>query len=333
MAFNGNINGVAGDIGAASPTTGTLSANHKFYNRVFLENFYTEVMPAMYGKRTPVDKHRGKTAVWNRLDKAAAKTTTTTEGVTETSKKRTLTRIEVTLDQYSDNWEFSDMQLDHGVEGVFTETSELAGKTAQLTENRVVYVALQGGSNVRYGAGVASRVLTNTPMAVADLNYAISALRTAHAVKFSGIAKGSGNDNTTPINSAYVCIVHEDQKEGIEGITGFNQIDKYAASGVNMWPGEFGSYKEVRFVADTDIPFFAGAGAGAKDVYSAVMMGKDAFGVPYVGSQNAELTTMGLGSGGSNDPNKQRATVGYKMLTAAIILQTDQLISLENTLS
>ena len=333
MAFNGNINGVAGDIGAASASAGTLAANNKFYNRVFLDNKHSEVMPAMYGKRTPVDKHSGKTAVWNRLDRATAKTTTTTEGVTETSKKRTLTRVEVTLDQYSDNWEFSDMQLDHGVEGVFTETSELAGKTAQLTENRVVYVALQGGSNVRYGNGVASRGLTDTPMSTSDLNYAISSLRTAHAAKFSGIAKGSGNDNTTPINSAYVCIVHEDQKEGIEGLTGFNQIDKYAASGVTMMPGEFGSYKEVRFIADTDIPFFAGAGAGSKDVYSAVMMGENAFGVPYVGQQNATLTTKGLGSAGSADPNDQRATVGYKMLTAAIILQTDQLISLENTLT
>jgi len=333
MAFAGNINGASSAIGTASPAAGTLAADHKFYNRVFLENKYTDIMPAVYGKYTAVDKHRGKTAVWNRLDKATAKTTTTTEGVVETSKKRTLTRVEVTLDQYSDNYEFSDLQLDHGVEGVFTETSEHSAKAAQLTENLVVYTALQGGTNVRYGAGVATRLLTNTAMTTTDLDYTISALRTAHATKISEIAKGSQNHDTTPINAAYVCIVHEDQKNGIEGLTGFNQIDKYAASGVNMLPGEFGSYKEVRFVADTDIPYFAGEGAGSKDVYGAVMMGKDTFGVPYVGSKNATLTTKGLGSAGTADPNDQIATVGWKLLTAAIILQTDQLISLENTLS
>jgi len=332
MAFSGNINGVVGDIGAASPAAGTLSANNKFYNRVFLQNFQTDVMPGKYGMRVPVDKHRGKTAVWNRLDKATAKTTTTTEGVVENSKKRTIARIEVTLDQYSENWEFSDLQLDHGVEGVFTQTSEHAGETAQLTENRVVYVALQGGANVRYGSGVANRAAVAAAMTTADIEYVISALRKAHARKFSSIATGSEKSNTVPVNSAYLCIVHEDQKAGIEALTGFNIVDKYAASGVMLEPGEFGSYKEMRFIADTDVPYFAGAGAAAADVYASVAFGKDSFGLPYVGQKNAVLTVKGLGSAGALDPNDQFATVGFKMLTAAIILQPDHVWSIENTL-
>jgi len=330
MAFAGNINGAVGDIGAATPTTGTQSADTKFYNRHFLENYLTEFAPSVFGSFVAVDKHRGKTAVWNKLDKATAVTTTTTEGVTETSTKRTLTRREVTLDQYSDVYEFSDLQLDHGVEGVFTDTSAHSGKAAQLTENFVVYTALQGGTNVRYGAGVASRVLTNTALSTADLDYAISALRTAHAPKISMIAKGSTKIGTEPIQSAYYCIVHEDQKILLEALTGYKSIEVYADSGVNIMKGEIGKYKEVRFIADTDIPYFAAAGASSKDVYGAVMLGDKAFGVPYVGMKNAQIITKGLGSG--EDAANQRATVAWKLLTAAIILQDDSVMRLENTI-
>lgn len=313
----------------------TLNANHRFYQRVFLENKVSDIVPADYGMRVAVDKHRGRTAVWNRLDAPSATTSVTTEGVMKTALARTNARVEVTLAQYSENWAFSDLQLMHGVEGVFKDTSALAGKNAQLTENLVVYTALLAGTTIRRADGVASLVLIDTPASVDDLQFCIQSLRVAHAEKFSAIASGSTNVDTVTVNSAYVAICHENQKLGIEDLTGFESVEKYAASGVKLLPGEFGSYREIRFIADTDVPLIsASGGAGGKAVYGIVIMGKDAFGVPFVGSKNATLTVKALGSGGAtNDANDQVASVGFKMETAAIILHQNRVIVLHATLS
>jgi N4-gp56 family major capsid protein len=327
--------GAVVDIGASTPPASVVAADHKFFQKVFLENFYSQITPANYGMKYVIPSNSSRVAVWKFWDDVSAKTTPLTEGVTPVGDSLQLNRKEVEVLQYGNFFEFTDRALDEGIESAWAYGSEASGQQAALTETEIVYTALQGGTNVIYsGVGNLATidVAAGDILTTANLDSAISTLRKAHAKKINEIAKGSGNIGTTPVNATFLMFVNEDYKLNIEALTGFKSIETYAASGGVQHPGEFGAYKEVRFVADTDMPIATGLGTAGIDVYKNVMIAKDAFGVTFLGATNHELITKSLGEAGSTDPLNQRATVGWKMRVACIILYENFVMRIESAL-
>ena len=328
--------GVAADIGSLNPALGIMGPDTKFFEKLFLKNFYSEITIGNYGKKYMVPSNTSNIAVFKFWDNATAKTTALTEGVTPASTNLKLNRKEVEIEQYGNFYIFTDRALDEGVEEAWAYGSEASGEEARLTENQIVYTALQGGTNAIFsgtGNTQTSEVAAGDVLTTANLDSAISGLRTAYAKKVVELAKGSANVGTLPVQACYLMFVHEDMKLQIEDLDGVQTVEKYANSGSALNPGEFAKYKEVRFVADTDIPFSATGGTGSVAVYKHIMFGREAFGVTYLGPANHELIKTELGGGGSgSDPLKQRATVGWKMRVAAIILYDNHIVRIESAL-
>lgn len=75
--------------------------------------------------------------------------------------------------------------------------------------------------------------------------------------------------------------------------------------------------------ASNDVIYPGEAGAAGRDVYSTLVIGKNAYGVTEVTGGGLETIVKQLGSGGTSDPLNQRATVGWKAIkTAEILTQT-----------
>ena len=65
------------------------------------------------------------------------------------------------------------------------------------------------------------------------------------------------------------------------------------------------------------------------DVYSILVIAKDAYGVVPLSGFGSQIIRKGLGSAGSADPLNQRATVGWKAVRTAVILNDAWMARLE----
>ena len=85
--------------------------------------------------------------------------------------------------------------------------------------------------------------------------------------------------------------------------------------------------------ADGDIVYPGEAGAKGRDVYSMVVIGKDAYGETEVSSESLQNIVHQLGSGGASDALNQRATTGWKATHVSEILAQEYLLRVEHTTS
>ena len=81
--------------------------------------------------------------------------------------------------------------------------------------------------------------------------------------------------------------------------------------------------------ADNDVVYPGEAGAAGRDVYSTLVIGRNAYGVTEVEGGGLQHIFKPLGSG--EDPLNQRATVGWKALKTAEILVNEYMVRVETT--
>ena len=85
----------------------------------------------------------------------------------------------------------------------------------------------------------------------------------------------------------------------------------------------------VEFYETSEAKKWINAGAGSIDVYSSLILGKDAFAVTALEGEGLETIVKQLGSSGASDPLNQRATVGWKALKAVAILTNQYMVRIE----
>ena len=117
--------------------------------------------------------------------------------------------------------------------------------------------------------------------------------------------------NAETIGDSYVAIIHPNVKYDVMTSEGFISIVKYN-NAERLFKGEIGMIGNVRFVVSSMAKVFTAAGAQGKDVYSTLVLGKDAYKVIEIEGQGMHTIIKALGSGGTADPLDQRATQGWK---------------------
>lgn len=85
--------------------------------------------------------------------------------------------------------------------------------------------------------------------------------------------------------------------------------------------------------ADNAVIYPGEAGAGGRDVYSTLILAKNAYGVTEVQGGGLEHIVKQLGSGGTADALNQRATTGWKATKTAEILVEQYMVRIETTAS
>ncbi len=83
----------------------------------------------------------------------------------------------------------------------------------------------------------------------------------------------------------------------------------------------------------TNVIYPGEAGAEGRDVYSTLVLGANAYGVTEIDDGGLRNIVKPLGSGGTADPLDQRATTGWKALTATKILVDEYLVRIETASS
>lgn len=308
----------------AVQTIGTLTVeNQTFYDTALLKRCLPRLTFYEDGLKKRIPEGKGTSIEWRKFGSLAAATTPLTEGTTPAGKDLTITAVNKTLSQYGDFVTISDVLDMQAKDPVIAETSELLGEQAGLTVNKIISAEISTGTSVRYAGGKTSTAtLTASDKLTGDLvKKAVRDLRKNNIPTFS-----DGYYHAT-ISAEQAYDLMSDTATG-----GWIDAVKYAGA-KKLLTGEIGEFGGVRFVVSSETP--TGEGADSAVVHKALIYGKDAYGVPEIGTGAAKpkIIVKSKGSAGTADPLDQRSSIGWKNMFACKRLNELGIVRVETGIS
>lgn len=307
-------------------TTGAagLSIEMKtYYSDYLIDNAEPKLVHDQFGQKHPIPKNGGKTIEFRKYSPLPKLTTALQEGVTPDGQSLTVTNVTATIAQYGGYVTLSDILLLTAIDNNLVQATKLLGNQAGATLDTITREVLNGGTNVIYSGGVASRsalkggsetAADNCYLTVDDIKKAVRALK---------------NQNTNKIDDSYVAIIHPDVAYDLTNDPAWVNPHEYVDT-ENIYSGEIGRIAGVRFVETTEAKIWAGAGASSRAVYSTLVLGENAYGVTEITGGGLQHIVKQLGSAGTADPIDQRATVGWKASKVAERLVENFMVRIES---
>lgn len=314
-------------------------------------NLLKRAMPHMmierFGQAYPIPKNNTKTAKWRRYFLAGGTgsysgnagdfnvplaDTPLTEGVTPAGKTLENKDYTVTLQQYGDFLEFTDVIMDthEDFPPLLREMTDILGEQAAHTIETLRFNVLKAGTNVFYANG-AARTDVNTPVTLTMQRRITRSLKRQNARPMTSMVASTVKYNTQPIEAAFIALTHPDVENDIRDLEGFISVKQYG-SNVEAMEGEIGSVEDVRYIRSTVFEAWEDAGGLDQDtvlsttgtnadVYPILYLARDAYGiVPLRGKESVEVMVV-QPKATNVDPLAQRGTVGWKCWNATVILQ------------
>lgn len=306
----------------STATGNNLSAEMKtYYSDYLIDLAGPRLVHDQFGQKHPIPKNGGKTIEFRKYTPLAKKTTALTEGVTPDGNKLDVTTVTSTVKQYGDWIMLTDVLLLTAIDNNMVQATEILGDQAGRTLDTVTREVLNAGTNVQYADGsVASR----TALTAANKMSVDCIFRAARFLKVQ---------NAMPFDGYFVAIIHPDVSYDLMRDQEWIDVHKYQ-SAVNIFDGEIGKIGQVRFVETTEAKIFAKAAANSSlDVYSTLVIGKNAYGVTEVAGGGLQHIVKQLGSAGTADPLNQRASVGWKAIKTAERLVEQYMVRIETVSS
>lgn len=324
--------------------TGTSDINGELqghYDRNLLKNTYGARLHDRFGQIRPVPNNAGTRINFRRFGALAANITALVEGVTPTGKKLSTTDIYATLKQLGDFVTITDWVKMTGLDPILLVAGELLGEQAGESVDLDTRAVLNAGTSVRYAAGVASRVTVATAIADPDIDSVTRTLEGNNTKKLRKMLLPGVKINTYALRPSFICISHTDCRQDIENLSGFKSVEEYASQ-KDVIEEEIGSVKNNRFLLTTNGKMWEAGGiavgaTGLKandstniDVYSTLVLGKNAYGIVPLQRKNIKNIIKKMGSSGTEDPLDQRSTSGWKTAIVSKILNDDFMARIEH---
>ena len=326
----------------ASPTTLTqFPALGVYVNRMALRQAKPYLAYSKFGLKNTIPLNSSKTIKFRRFNKlATSETAPVVEGVPPNSVQMAPTDITITLTQYG-NWvEFSD--LANWNNEVSVDENAVKTVSLQMTETieNVYRDGLMSGTQFgrltddtgTIGAGAMSTVAgAINPKA---LDKVTRSLEANVADYYEGQVSAGKNIGTVAVRNSYISIVSQDNKYDLDNATLFAAGTYVSAANYGSYDGvldnEIGAYRNIRFILTQlcKVTLAGGAAIGATglkgsvniDVYDVLIFGKDAYTTVNYGAGDATKITRVNATPSVADPLGQKNIVGWKALIGSGIL-------------
>lgn len=315
-----------------------------YYDRRLLAKAQRKLIHDRYGQQRPLPQKNGKTIMFRRYTKFSQNITPLGTG-NPTGHQMAYTDIQATVEIYGDFVWLSDEIDMFFIDNASNEASDLCSIQMGESMDSVCRDVINAGTSVwrstadgnspTYGSGARSTVNACLTKKVCDA--AITALHAEDAEYPLARIGATSKIATEPVGESFVAITHphvaHDMVQTASGFgDDFTPTEKYA-SYEGLLPGEFGKYRNIRFCMTTNAKVWADSGGGtgagttyrstsgsAVDVYSVLIIAKDAYGVVPLAGYASKLIRKPLGSAGTADALDRFATVGWKAVRTAVIL-------------
>lgn len=319
------------DVSGKNDLSGEMKT---YYSDYLIDMAEPELVHDQFGQKHPIPKNGGKTIEFRKYDPLPKALTPLTEGVTPTGQKLNMGVITATVAQYGGFIELSDLLLLTAIDNNLVQATKLLGSQAGRTLDTITREVLNGGTNVQYAEGqVSARADLVGGSATASDNHYLTVDAIRRAVRFLKVM------NAPKINGYYAGIIHPDVSYDLMSDPKWVNVKTYSDPD-GIYQGEIGRIEGVRFVETSEAKVWTHAGkdkstgtatASARDVYSTLIMGADAYGVTDITGGGLEHIVKQLGSAGTADPLNQRATAGWKATKVAERLVEAYMVRIETT--
>jgi N4-gp56 family major capsid protein len=335
---------------AANTPGNDLSPEIKtFYHRKLLTRLRPQLVYSQFGQKVKIPKGNSKTVEFRRFDTLTPAGGYTnnqfqlTEGVTPGGQNISVSTVSATVVQHGSYIAITDVLELVAFDPILDQASELLGEQAGEYVDLLVREVLMGGTNVFYAFATKfnadSELVRDTATAQPTSrvtvgkahSMSVDTIRAAKRVMQRNKVKPYKGDKTTVAGRGeFVLVIHPDAVFDLEGNKKWVDVKKYKDTD-GSYDGEVGMIYGVRIIMTEVAKVWAAAGAAGADVYGALMIGADAFGiVDIAGSGNVDYIFKPKGSGGTEDPLDQRSTTAWKCMFTTVILQPLALLRIEH---
>jgi N4-gp56 family major capsid protein len=295
-----------------------------------------------FGQANALPSNSTKVMKFRRYSALSNTPATLTEGVTPTGQALTTTDVTATLSQMGGLVQVSDVIMDTHEDATLNEAVNLLGEqAAQMIEKMRAGVVI-AGTNVVYANGTA-RTDVNTALTTAIQRKAVRALKRQNARPISTIVRSTPSYGTENVSPGFIGLIHPDLEADVRAMTGFTPAERYGS--ITPWENELGKVDDVRYLSSTIFsPWVSGVGGQAQtaakgamlstggtyaDVYPVLYLGRDAYGIVALKGQYAAIPMVTNAKPSDSDPLAQRATVGWKTMQTAVILNDAFMVRVE----
>lgn len=284
-----------------------------FYDRTLLERGLPLLTHAMFAQVRDIPKGNSNVIKFRRYGALSVATTPLIEGVTPLGQQLSVTDVPCTVNQYGDFVYLTDWVRMTTIEPILTETAELLGESAGQTLDTIIRDVLVAGTTIQYADAVANRaaVTSSNKLDAAEIKLMVRTLKRNNAKRITSFVNPDAGFNSSPVDQAYIGIVHPDATYDLQSDAAFVPVEKYQRN-AKLMPGEVGKLAEVRFIETTFAKVFDGEGDGGIDVYATLILAKNAYGVTRISGESMRTIIKQLGSAGTADPLDQRSSMGWK---------------------
>ena len=276
-------------------TLATLTAENKiFYERALLKRLLPMLHAYDDAQKSVLPHNSGTKVNWRKFTALAIPSSPLTEGVTPDGKSLDITTVTADAAQYGDFVIISDLLAKAGMDKAMTESSLLCGEQAALLIDSVVMTAMRATTNTYTCDG---------ELTEADVKKIVLKLKKKNARRFA--------------DGYFHAIISPAQAYSLMNQQGWVDAAKYGSI-KKLLKGEVGELHGVRFMESTNV--YENGGKAEALIY-----GADSYGVVDMegGAGKPSIITQDFGSAGVADPLKQRASVGWKNLFVAKVLDDD----------
>lgn len=307
-----------------------------YYSLKLLKRLLPKVHHYEYGAHDSIPKSGGTKINRRRFESLTTSQTPTslTEGAANDALPVTITKVEITPDQYGDYIKTTDRALLQSMDALISEFTNLVREHAARTMDIIVRNPIVLGTTVLYGGLVAARTdLDDTSICTpADIKRAVT------------ILDGNNCDDFT-IGGSYVAIAHPFVINDITSSTDWK--DLFSGKYTNPAPvlkNEIGMIYNCRFVKSTQTYKVAGGGDSSNvedvqktgsnaDVYITLILSEEAYACVTMDNYNTPEILAHMPTQSVSDPLAQIALVAFKAWQGSGIVDQKKMVRLENTVS
>ncbi len=308
-----------------------------------LKNGNYKLIAARFGQPFTIPKNSTVTAKWRRYDNFPQAIAPLSEGITPPGRKLSAQDITATMQQFGDWAQLTDVIWDTHEDAVPTEVVDKCGIQIGETLEVVTISTLKSDSNVFYANNAGSRGEINSPPLAGDLKRIERALAENKAEYMKKIIGATTHVSTEPIDEAYILMAHTNCLADFEALEGWIPFKNYSDM-KRISPAEKGSVGTYRCLfTPLFTPWLASGAnsttylsngnivsvAAASDVYPAIIVAEDAYGVVRLQGFDAVTPAVRKPTPQVGDELGQKGFVSWKTWYTAVVLNSNWLVRYE----
>jgi len=306
---------------------------NNFYDRALLERALPYLVHNRFAQVRDIPKNGGTNVIkFRRYGSLTANTTALSEGITPSGTQLSVTDVTATALQYGDYVTLTDKVLMETYDPILTETADILGEQAGDSLDQLCRAVLVAGASLQYASTATTVATVGAAMKLdrAEVKEAVRTLKGNNAKPVTSMVNPSTGYNTTPLNAAFIGIVHPSTTYDLDDATGWIPVEKYPNKG-DVMQDEIGSLAGVRFLESTNA--YTVAGTLVTTVYGTLIFGQNAYAQTRISGESLRNIVKPLGSAGTADPLDQRTTSGWKATYVAAVLNANFIVCIYHAVS